>query len=483
MSPGIIKQLRESFQPALTQAELARRVGVRRETVSRWESGQGEPSGPARAALEGLQQLVRNSGPGQGARQGPLRSSALATIEEAIRDFQAGRFVIIVDDEDRENEGDLAVAAEKVTPQAINFMATHARGLVCIALLGQRLDELRIPLMVSDNTSRLTTAFCVSVEARHGTTTGISAGDRAATVRALVDPKTRPEDLLRPGHMFPLRARAGGVLVRAGQTEAVVDLARLAGLYPAGVICEVMRGDGTMARLRDLLALAQRHGIKIISVAELIAYRRRHEKLVERVAEAKLPTRLGDFVAVAYKSVVDADEHVALVRGDITTPQPVLVRVHSECLTGDTFGSARCDCGEQMQAALQMIAQEGRGVFLYMRQEGRGIGLHNKLRAYALQDKGMDTVEANQALGFPPDRRDYGIGMQILVDLGIRRMRLLTNNPAKRAGLEGYGLEVVERVPIVAKATESNRRYLETKRRKLGHMLELDEVLGSGSPG
>ncbi len=476
-----IKQLRASFQPPLTQAALAQRLGVRRETVSRWESGEGKPSGPARAALEGLQQLVRNAGDGRSAA--PARNSHLATIEEAVKDFRNGRFVVIVDDEDRENEGDLALAAEKVTPEAINFMATHARGLVCVALTGQRLDELRIPPMVSDNTSRLTTAFCVTVEARHGTTTGISAPDRAATVRALVDPKTSPEDLLRPGHMFPLRARDGGVLVRAGQTEAVVDLARLAGLFPAGVICEVMREDGTMARLPDLTAFSQRHGIKVISVAELIAYRRRHEKLVERVAEAKLPTRLGEFVAFAYKSVVDTDEHMALVKGDVTTPEPVLVRVHSECLTGDTFGSERCDCGEQMHTALQQIAREGRGIFLYMRQEGRGIGLHNKLRAYALQDKGMDTVEANEALGFPPDRRDYGIGMQILVDLGVRKLRLLTNNPAKRAGLEGYGLEVVERIPIVTKPTGSNRHYLDTKRRKLGHMLELDEVLPSGSPG
>lgn len=403
---------------------------------------------------------------------------ALATIEEALVDMRAGKFLIIIDDEDRENEGDLAIAAEKVTPEAINFMARYGRGLICVSLLGQRLDELKIPMMVQDNTSKFGTAFTVSVEARHKVTTGISAHDRAATIRTLVDPATRPEDLARPGHMFPLRARDGGVLVRAGQTEAVVDLARLAGVFPAGAICEVMNEDGTMARLPQLTVLAEHFGIKIVSVADLIAYRRRHEKLVERVAQAKLPTRYGEFTAIAYKSSIDADEHVALVMGEINPEEPLLVRVHSECLTGDVFGSRRCDCGDQIGLAMQMIAKEGKGVFLYMRQEGRGIGLHNKLRAYALQDQGLDTVEANVQLGFPPDLRDYGIGAQILADLGLRRVRLLTNNPRKVVGLEGYGLEVVDRVPIVAPGNDHNLAYLETKRKKMGHLLDTHTTCG-----
>ncbi len=399
----------------------------------------------------------------------------LATIEEAIADFQAGKFVVIVDDEDRENEGDLAIASEKVTPEAINFMAKYGRGLICISLTGERIDELKIPMMVRDNTSSFGTAFTVSVEAKHHTTTGISAHDRAATVRVLVDPKTKPEDLAMPGHMFPLRARDGGVLVRAGQTEAVVDLAKLAGLYPSGVICEIMNDDGTMSRMPQLEEFSATHGIKIISVAQLISYRRRHEKLVARLAEANLPTQFGDFKAIGYENLVIKEHHVALVRGDVTTPEPVLTRVHSECLTGDVFHSLRCDCGEQLARAMEMIGEEGRGVLLYMRQEGRGIGLHNKLRAYELQDNGMDTVEANIHLGFPPDLRDYGIGAQILVDLGISKIRLMTNNPRKVVGLEGYGLEVVERVPLIIEPNHVNARYLKTKQAKLGHLLTLEE--------
>jgi 3,4-dihydroxy 2-butanone 4-phosphate synthase/GTP cyclohydrolase II len=401
----------------------------------------------------------------------------LSPIEEAIEEYRKGRFVIIVDDEDRENEGDLTLPAQFVDADAINFMARYGRGLICVAMCAERLDELRIPLMVGRNDSHFGTGFTVSVEARCGVTTGISAADRACTVQVLADPDARPEDLVMPGHMFPLRAREGGVLVRAGQTEATVDLCRLAGLRPAGVCCEIMRVDGTMARLPDLKRFASRHNLKIIGVNELISYRLRKDRLVERVTETSLPTPYGHFQAVAYKSIIDPDEHLALVMGDITTPDPVLVRVHSQCVTGDVFGSLRCDCGEQIGQALQRIGEEGRGVLLYMRQEGRGIGLHNKLRAYALQDEGMDTVEANHALGFPADRRDYGIGMQILADLGIREMRLLTNNPAKRAGLEGYGLKVVERVSIVVEPNAFNLRYLETKRTKLGHLLGVDGII------
>jgi len=400
----------------------------------------------------------------------------LSSIAEAIEDIKAGKFVIIVDDEDRENEGDLALAAEKVTAKAINFMAKHARGLICLPVIGKRLKELGIPLMVGENTSKFSTAFAVSVDAKYGTTTGISAADRAQTIRVMIDPATKPDDLARPGHIFPLQAREGGVLVRAGQTEAIVDLARLAGLYPAGVICEIMNEDGTMARLPQLEVMADKFGIKIITVADLIAYRRRHEKLVHRVAEAKLPTRYGEFSAIAYRSDIDPDEHLALVMGDIATEEPVLVRVHSECLTGDVFGSLRCDCGEQVALAMQSIAKEGRGVLLYMRQEGRGIGFHNKMRAYALQDKGLDTVEANLSLGFASDLRDYGIGAQILADLGLHKIRLLTNNPKKVIGLEGYGLKVVETLPIIATPNPYNRAYLETKRKKLGHLLEIPEA-------
>jgi len=400
---------------------------------------------------------------------------SLAPVEEAIEEYRQGRFVIVIDDEHRENEGDLTLPAEHVTPEAINFMARYGRGLICVPMTGERIDELRIPMMVGRNESRFETPFTVSVEARCGVTTGISAADRAHTVRVLIDPKTRPDDIVMPGHMFPLRARDGGVLVRAGQTEATIDLCKLAGVYPAGVLCEIMRADGTMARLPHLKRFASRHKLKIISVNELIRYRLRREKLVERVAETTLPLPMGSFRVIAYRSVIDPDEHIALVMGDISTPEPVLVRVHSQCVTGDVFGSLRCDCGTQLEESLNRIAQEGRGVVVYMRQEGRGIGLHNKLRAYALQDNGMDTVEANRALGFPADRRDYGIGMQILVDLGVREMRLLTNNPSKRAGLEGYGLEVVERVPIITKPNPHNVRYLETKRTKLGHLLRAEE--------
>ncbi len=396
----------------------------------------------------------------------------LSSITEAIKDIKAGKFVIVVDDEDRENEGDLVLAAEKVTAEAINFMVVHARGLLCLPMIGKRLDELRIPMMVTENTAKFSTAFTVSVEAKRRVSTGASAADRAETVRTMIDPATKPEDLAQPGHMFPLRARDGGVLVRVGHTEAAVDLARLAGLYPAGVICEIMNEDGTMARLPQLEVVSEKYGIKMVTVADLIAYRRRHEKLVYRVAEAKLPTNYGEFTAIAYRSDIDPDEHLALVIGDISNREPVLVRVHCECVTGDVFGSLRCDCGEQVVLAMQRIAEEGRGVFLYMRQEGRGIGFCNKIRAYALQDEGLDTVEANLSLGFAPDLRDYGIGAQILAELGLYEIRLLTNNPKKVIGLEGYGLKVVETIPLITSPNPYNLHYLEAKRKKLGHILE-----------
>ena len=400
-----------------------------------------------------------------------------STITEAIEDIRAGRFVIIVDDERRENEGDLAMAAEKVTPEAINFMAKYGRGLICLPISKQRLEELGIPLMVQENTSSHSTAFTVSIEAKHKVTTGISAFDRARTIKTVLDPKTKPDDLARPGHVFPLQAREGGILVRSGHTEAIVDLAKLAGLYPAGVICEIMNDDGTMARLRDLEIMAAKYSLNIIAITDLITHRLRHEKLVRKVAEAKLPTKFGEFIAMAYRSSVDANEHVALVKGDISGDSPVLVRVHSECLTGDVFGSLRCDCGDQIGLAMQKMDEEGKGVFLYMRQEGRGIGIHNKIRAYALQDEGMDTVEANIALGFPPDLRDYGIGAQILVDLGLHNIRLLTNNPRKVVGLESYGLKIIETVPLIAPSNPYNIHYLETKQRKLGHILDIGEVI------
>jgi 3,4-dihydroxy 2-butanone 4-phosphate synthase/GTP cyclohydrolase II len=404
----------------------------------------------------------------------------LASISEAIEDIRAGKFLIIVDDESRENEGDLAIAAEKITPEAINFMAKYGRGLICLPISGQRLDDLRIPLMVTNNTSRHSTAFTVSIEAKDKVTTGISAFDRAQTIKTVLDPNTKPSDLVQPGHIFPIRVKDGGVLVRAGHSEAVVDLAKLAGLYPAGVICEIMDDDGSMKRLPQLEAMACEFGLKVITIADLIAYRLRHEKLVQKVTEAKLPTKWSEFTALAYRSVVDAAEHVALVRGDISSDEPVLVRVHSECLTGDVFGSFRCDCGAQIEMALQRIAKEDRGVFVYMRQEGRGIGFHNKLCAYALQDQGLDTVEANVALGFAPDLRDYGVGAQILANLGLHNIRLLTNNPKKVVGLESYGIKIVETVPLIVPATPYNIRYLETKQKKLGHILNLEERQDSG---
>jgi len=400
-------------------------------------------------------------------------NTPFASIEAAIEHFRQGRFVIIVDDEDRENEGDLAIAACKVTPQAINFMARYGRGLICLTMTEERCDDLRLPLMVEDNTSPFGTAFTVSIEARGKVTTGISAADRAATVLTAIDPATRPEDLLRPGHVFPLRARKGGVLKRAGQTEASVDMATLAGLIPAGVICEIMNEDGTMARVPDLAKVAAEHGILMITVSDLIRHRLRHETLVKEIASPKLPTPFGDFRIHAYRSDVTDDENVALVMGRIEAEEPTLVRVHSQCLTGDIFGSARCDCGLQLHQALGKIQEEGKGVLLYLLQEGRGIGLLNKLKAYELQEQGHDTVEANEKLGFRPDQRDYGVGAQILRNLGVRKMRLMTNNPSKYIALSGYGLEIVERVPLEVEPTDSSRDYLRTKRDKLGHLLKL----------
>jgi 3,4-dihydroxy 2-butanone 4-phosphate synthase/GTP cyclohydrolase II len=390
----------------------------------------------------------------------------------AAAELRRGRFVIVVDDEDRENEGDLVIAAEKVTPEAINFMATHARGLICLALTPERCDELELHPMVEHNTSLHQTAFCVSIEARSSVTTGISAADRAATVLAAIAPETRPEDLIRPGHTFPLRARQGGVLKRAGHTEASVDLARLAGLIPAAVICEIMDVDGTMARLPRLFDVACEHGLKVVTVRDLIAHRMRHERLVERVASPLLPTRYGEFRLHAFRSTVTDEEHLAMVMGEITPDEPTLVRVHSQCLTGDMLGSLRCDCGSQLETALERIAAAKHGVLLYLLQEGRGIGLVNKLRAYELQDEGADTV-ANERLGLPADQRDYGVGAQILRELGVRRMRLMTNNPAKYVALAGFGLEIVERVPLEVPPTEYTRRYLEAKKRKMGHLLRM----------
>ncbi len=395
-----------------------------------------------------------------------------STIEEALVDIREGKFVIVVDDEDRENEGDLVMAAEKITPEAVNFMETYARGWICVPLTEERLHKLQLPLMVADNTERHGTNFTVTVDAARGTTTGISVHDQATTIRALVDPNSRPEDLLRPGHVHPLQARPGGVLSRTGHTEAAVDLARLAGLSPAGILCEIKNPDGSMSRLPQLQAFAEKHGFKIITIAELIKHRRRNEKLVSCEARTSLPTRYGNFVAYAYQSRVDDKPYVALVMGEIKETDEILVRIHSGCMTGDIFKSYRCDCGDQLELALKRIAEEGRGVLLYIQQEGRDIGLINKLKAYELQEQGLDTVEANEALGFPADLRNYGIGAQILYDLGIRKMRLMTNNPAKPAGLEGYGLEIIARVPLEIPPNKYNARYLQTKKEKMGHLLQ-----------
>jgi 3,4-dihydroxy 2-butanone 4-phosphate synthase/GTP cyclohydrolase II len=399
------------------------------------------------------------------------KKSPFAPIEDAVQAIREGRMIIVVDDEDRENEGDLTIAAEKITPEAVNFMAKYGRGLICMPMTEDRLAELDLPQMVAKNTARLDTAFCVSIEAKAVTSTGISASDRAATVLAAIDARTRPSDLARPGHMFPLKARTGGVLVRAGQTEAAVDLARIAGLYPAGVICEIMNDDGTMARVPELTKFAKRHKLLMITVADLIQYRLRTEALVHRVASAALPTEHGDFRVIAFESAIDRETHVALVKGEIGDGENVLVRVHSRCLTGDVFHSARCDCGLQLDAAMSRIADEGRGVLLYLNQEGRGIGLANKIRAYELQDQGLDTVEANERLGFKADQRDYGIGVQILKNLGVRSMRLLSNNPRKLVGIEGYQLSVAEWIPLEIPASDGTRRYLTTKKEKLGHKL------------
>ena len=394
----------------------------------------------------------------------------IASVEEALEDVRQGKPLIVVDDEKRENEGDLVMAAEKVTEAAVNFMITHARGLLCMPVMGERLDQLHIPLMVAgDNTSRHRTAFTVSIDYKNGTSTGISAYDRAATIGAVLDPNAKPEDFVRPGHLFPLRYQDGGVLVRQGHTEAAVDLAVLAGLYPAGIVCEITNPDGSMSRMADLMEFSRVHGLKMITVGQIVAHRRRYEKLINKVAEARLPTMHGDFKLIAYESKVEPGEHVALVMGTWKPEDSILVRIHSECVTGNVFGSLRCDCGQQIKSSLEMISREGRGVFLYMRQEGRGIGLHNKIRAYSLQDNGMDTIQANEELGFESDPRHYAISAQILAEMGVRRVRLLTNNPRKVAGLAVYELEIVERVPMETEVTEENRLYMETKRSKMGH--------------
>jgi 3,4-dihydroxy 2-butanone 4-phosphate synthase/GTP cyclohydrolase II len=401
------------------------------------------------------------------------KEMSVAKIEELIEDIKLGKMVILVDDEDRENEGDLTMAAEHVTPEAINFMATHGRGLICLSLLPKKVEALGLPPMVSDNTAHYGTAFTVSIEARQGVTTGISAADRATTILAAIDPNCRPEDLARPGHIFPLRAAPGGVLKRAGQTEGSVDLARMADAIPAGVICEIMNEDGSMARMPDLKKFARKHGLKIGTIADMIKYRMRNDSLIRRAAETIIPTGpYGDFKAVIYENDIDSEQHIALVKGTFSPDEKVLVRVHSECLTGDVFGSQRCDCGEQLSRALELISEEGKGVLIYMRQEGRGIGLLNKLKAYELQDQGMDTVQANVKLGFKPDLRDYGIGAQILADLGLHHLRLMTNNPKKIIGLDGYGLDIVERVPLEILPRTNNEDYLRTKRDKMGHLMK-----------
>jgi 3,4-dihydroxy 2-butanone 4-phosphate synthase/GTP cyclohydrolase II len=467
-SNGFAESLQSVMERAgLSASEVAARSGLTESAISYLRSGQRSPSFRTVQALsKALPELAGRLG------DHPPPEAIFDSIEDAVADIRAGKMVIVLDDEDRENEGDLVMAAEMVTPEAINFMRREAGGLICVPILGKRLDELHIPQMVSENTALHETAFTISVEARNRTTTGISAHDRAATIGALLDPLSKPSDFLRPGHTFPLRARDGGVLVRAGQTEAAVDLARLAGFYPAGVIVEIMDEDGTMMRLPKLRAFAKKFGLRLITVKDLIAYRMRNEKLVRRIAEFNLPTVYGDFRGVAYESDIDRVAHVAMIKGDIGDGKGILVRVHSECLTGDALHSIRCDCAAQRDAALALIAQAGRGVFLYLHQEGRGIGLANKLRAYELQDRGADTVEANIALGLPVDKRDYGLGSQILADLGIKEMRLITNNPKKIAGLEGYGLTIVERVPMPTAATPQNARYMETKREKMGHLSE-----------
>ncbi|OLB09442.1 MAG: bifunctional 3,4-dihydroxy-2-butanone 4-phosphate synthase/GTP cyclohydrolase II [Candidatus Rokubacteria bacterium 13_2_20CM_2_64_8] len=396
--------------------------------------------------------------------------TGFASIEEAIEEIRQGRMLLVTDDEDRENEGDLLMAADKATPEAVNFMAKYGRGLICVPMTGERLDELKISMMVSDNTAPLGTAFTVTVDARRGVTTGTSAYDRAVTIRTMVDADSGPEDLTRPGHILPLRAMPGGVLRRAGHTEAAVDLARMAGCFPAGVICEVLDEDGAMARMPHLAELARQHRLKMITIKDLIAYRTRKEKLVRRIAQTRLPTEFGTLVAIAYETTVESRTPLALVVGDVAGDEPVLVRMHSECLFGDVFQCRRCDCGSQLRRALEIIQEAGRGILVYLRQEGRGIGLINKMRAYELQDQGKDTVEANEALGFKADQRDYGIGAQVLVDLGVKNLRLLTNNPKKRVGLEAYGLQIVERIPVETPATPDNHRYLSTKRDKLGHL-------------
>jgi len=451
----------------LTASDVAGRSGLTESAISLLRSGRRTPSYRSIQALSRvLPELAATLA------NDPVEESVFDCIDDAIADIRAGKMVIVLDDEDRENEGDLVMAAQMVTPEAINFMRKEAGGLICVPIIGKRLDELQIPLMVTENTALHETAFTVSIEARHRTTTGISAQDRAVTIQMMLDPTATPADFLRPGHMFPLRARDGGVLVRAGQTEASVDLARLAGFYPAGVIVEIMAEDGTMMRLPQLREFAKKHSLRLITVKDLIAYRMRNEKLVKRIAEFDLPTTHGRFRGIAYETTIDSVAHVAMVLGDISDGKDVLVRVHSECLTGDALHSIRCDCAAQRDAALDLIAREGRGVLLYLHQEGRGIGLANKLRAYELQDRGADTVEANLALGLPADKRDYGLGSQMLVDLGVKEMRLITNNPKKIVGLEGYGLTIVDRVPINIEPTQHNARYMDTKRDKMGHLIE-----------
>ncbi len=460
--------LQHSMEHAgLSASDLAARAGLTESAISYLRSGRRTPSFRSIQALsKALPELAARLA------DEPVEEPIFDCIEDAVADIRAGKMVIVLDDEDRENEGDLVMAAQMITPEAINFMRKEAGGLICVPIIGKRLDELQIPLMVTENTAVHETAFTVSVEARYRTTTGISAHDRAATVVALLDPSAKPSDFLRPGHTFPLRARDGGVLVRAGQTEASVDLARLAGFYPAGVIVEIMAKDGTMMRLAGLREFAKEHGLRLITVKDLIAHRMRTEKLVQRIAEFDLPTSHGAFRGVAYETQIDSVAHVAMVMGDVGDGRNILVRVHSECLTGDALHSIRCDCAAQRDAALDLIAREGRGVLLYLHQEGRGIGLANKLRAYELQDRGADTVEANLALGLPADKRDYGLGSQMLVDLGVKSMRLITNNPKKIVGLEGYGLTIVERVALHVASSAHNERYIGTKRDKMGHLFE-----------